>query len=108
MTLIAWGKFRFLHKNMTGSALFPLARGENHCESYDDASRAIKVGTMAENHAQPAGHPVMDYAKHEKTYLLFLQLIKYAVAGAALVLACGLVFAGDGCRTRQLVRSAPA
>jgi hypothetical protein len=94
VTLYRLSKFRFLHKNMTGSALFPLARGENHCESYDDASRAIKVGTMAVNHAQPAGHPVMDYAKHEKTYLLFLQLIKYAVAGAALVLALRARFCG--------------
>jgi hypothetical protein len=36
----------------------------------------------------------MDYAKHEKTYLLFLQLIKYAVAGAALVLALRACFCG--------------
>jgi hypothetical protein len=27
-----------------------------------------KVGTMADNHAQPVSHPAIDYAEHEKTY----------------------------------------
>jgi hypothetical protein len=31
----------------------------------------IKMGTMADNHAQPVSHPAMDSAKHEKTYRLF-------------------------------------
>jgi hypothetical protein len=61
------GKFRFLDKILAGSALFPLARGENHCESYGDPTRAIMMGTMVENHYQPSGHPAMAYAGHEKT-----------------------------------------
>ncbi|MGB6175648.1 MAG: aa3-type cytochrome c oxidase subunit IV [Methylocella sp.] len=48
----------------------------------------------------------MDYAKHEKTYRLFLQLMKYTMAGASS--PCRLVSAGDGCRARQPFRSAPA
>jgi Bacterial aa3 type cytochrome c oxidase subunit IV len=42
---------------------------------------------MAENEAQPAGHRGMDYDEHEKTYRMFLQLIKYSVAGVAAILA---------------------
>ncbi|MCI0467343.1 MAG: aa3-type cytochrome c oxidase subunit IV [Beijerinckiaceae bacterium] len=42
---------------------------------------------MAENDAPSAGHPAMDYDEHEKTYRLFLQLIKYTVLGVAAVLA---------------------
>ena len=45
------------------------------------------VGTMADNHAQPAGPPAMDYAKHEKAYRLFVPLIKCTMAGAAFILA---------------------
>ncbi|WP_084572981.1 aa3-type cytochrome c oxidase subunit IV [Methylocapsa aurea] len=37
---------------------------------------------MAEDHAHPAGHPAMDYDEHEKTYQLFLKLIKYSAIGA--------------------------
>jgi hypothetical protein len=49
---------------------------------------------MAENHAQAAEHPIMDYAKHEKAYrLLFFPLIKYTMAGAALILAL-VIFCG--------------
>ena len=50
----------------------------------------------------------MAYAGHDKTYWMFRQLMKYTVAGAALILALLACYAGDGCRTRQLVRSAPA
>jgi hypothetical protein len=42
---------------------------------------------MAENHAQPAGHSGMDYDEHEKTYRMFIRLIKYALAGTVVVLA---------------------
>jgi hypothetical protein len=42
---------------------------------------------MATDHAQPAGHPAMDYDEHEKTYQLFLKLIKYSVIGAAAIVA---------------------
>jgi Bacterial aa3 type cytochrome c oxidase subunit IV len=76
-----------LHKKLAFAGLFPLARGLNHCESYNDIKSATKVGTMAENHAQPAGHSGMDYDEHEKTYRMFIRLIQYAVAGSVLVLA---------------------
>jgi hypothetical protein len=49
---------------------------------------------MAENEAQPPGHPAMDYAEHEKTYRIFLQLIRYTVASVALVLALLAFFFG--------------
>ena len=49
---------------------------------------------MAENHAQPAGPPALDYAGHDKTYWVFRQLMKYTVAGAALILALLACFCG--------------
>ena len=52
------------------------------------------MGTMAENHAQPADPPAMDYAGHDKTYWMFRQLMKYTVAGAALILASLACFCG--------------
>lgn len=52
------------------------------------------TGTMAENHAQPAGPPAMDYAGHDKTYWMFRQLMKYIVARAALILALLACFRG--------------
>jgi hypothetical protein len=73
----------FLHKNLAVSFLFPLARGENHCESYDGANRAIK-----------AGPPAMDYAEHEKLTVCFSRAIKYTMAGAALILALLACFRG--------------
>jgi hypothetical protein len=36
----------------------------------------------------------MDYAEHEKTYRLFLPLIKCTMAGAALILALLALFCG--------------
>jgi Bacterial aa3 type cytochrome c oxidase subunit IV len=36
----------------------------------------------------------MDYAEHEKTYRLFLPLIKCTLAGAALILALLALFCG--------------
>jgi hypothetical protein len=53
-----------------------------------------KMGTMAENYAQPAGPPAMDYAGHDKTYRMFRQLMKYTMAGAALILALLACFCG--------------
>jgi hypothetical protein len=42
---------------------------------------------MAEQNAVPVdGHPDMDYAEHEKTYKLFLGLVKYCTIGAILIL----------------------
>jgi aa3 type cytochrome c oxidase subunit IV len=55
---------------------------------------ATMAGTMVENHAQSVGHPAMDYAEHEKTYRMFLQLIKYTVAGVVVLLALLAFFLG--------------
>jgi Bacterial aa3 type cytochrome c oxidase subunit IV len=41
---------------------------------------------MAETDARSAGHPAMDYEEHEKTCRMFLLLIKYSIAGVAVVL----------------------
>lgn len=49
---------------------------------------------MAENNAQQSGHSSMDYTEHEKTYRLFLRLIKYTVASAAFILALLAFFWG--------------
>jgi len=34
----------------------------------------------------------MDYAEHERTYKLFLQLTGYLIAGAAILMACLAIF----------------
>jgi hypothetical protein len=52
------------------------------------------AGTMVEEDSQSADHPAMDYAEHEKTYRMFLQLIKYTVAGVALLLILLAFFLG--------------
>ncbi len=49
---------------------------------------------MAENHAQPADHPAMDYAEHEKTYRMFIRAAKWTVGGVALLLALMAFFLG--------------
>jgi len=49
---------------------------------------------MAEDHAPLTGHPAMDYAEHERTYKLFLQLVKYTVIGAAAILILLAVLVG--------------
>ncbi len=49
---------------------------------------------MTEHHAQSAGHPAMDYAEHEKTYRMFLQGVKYTVAGVAVLLILLALFLG--------------
>ena len=41
---------------------------------------------MAETHAITGGHPEMDYAEHERTFALFVKLVKYAVIGVACLL----------------------
>jgi len=41
---------------------------------------------MAEHHVAIAGgHPDMDYPEHEKTYKLFLGLVKYGLIGVILL-----------------------
>ncbi|HUI21959.1 MAG TPA: aa3-type cytochrome c oxidase subunit IV [Methylocella sp.] len=49
---------------------------------------------MAENQAQSAGHPAMDYDEHEKTYRMFIQAIKFTVAGLVILLALLAFFLG--------------
>ncbi|WOJ91114.1 aa3-type cytochrome c oxidase subunit IV [Methylocapsa polymorpha] len=49
---------------------------------------------MAEDHAHPAGQTDADFAEHEKTYHLFLQLVKYTVIGVAALLALLAFFLG--------------
>jgi hypothetical protein len=41
---------------------------------------------MAETDMRPAGHPAMDYAEHERTYRMFLRLIRYTVASVVVIL----------------------
>jgi Bacterial aa3 type cytochrome c oxidase subunit IV len=48
---------------------------------------------MAENHAQSANHPAMDY-EHEKTYQMFIRAIKWTVAAVAVLLALLAAFLG--------------
>jgi hypothetical protein len=40
---------------------------------------------MIDDSAVSAGHPDMDYAEHEKTYALFLWLLKYGAIGVVLI-----------------------
>jgi Bacterial aa3 type cytochrome c oxidase subunit IV len=42
---------------------------------------------MAEHNAEPAGHPDMDYAEHERTYEMFVRLLKYSAIGVIGLLA---------------------
>ena len=41
---------------------------------------------MAETVAQGAGHPAMDYGEHEKTYRMFLRLIKCSIIAVSALL----------------------
>jgi hypothetical protein len=41
---------------------------------------------MSTDHTQPAGHPDMDYAEHERTYQLFLRLLKFSAIGVITIL----------------------
>jgi len=47
---------------------------------------------MDEVHAVTTGHPDMDYAEHERTYALFIKLIKYGSA-ALIVLLIAMAWA---------------
>lgn len=81
---------RFRHRSscvhkLGSFVLFTLARNENHCKSYG-ARNQTQVRPMAEHHAQSAGHSAMDYEEHEKTYRLFIKLIKYTMGSAVLLL----------------------
>jgi hypothetical protein len=49
---------------------------------------------MSETEAQHAGHPAMDYDEHEKTYRMFLRLIKFSLAGVAAILVLLAALAG--------------
>jgi hypothetical protein len=68
------GEFRFLHKNLAGSPFCLLRARKIIAKPKVIQNARSTTGTMAENHAQPA-------------YRLFLQLIKYTMAGAAFILA---------------------
>jgi hypothetical protein len=81
------GKFRFLRKKLEGSPFCLLRAGKIIAKAKVIQNARSKMGTRAENHAQPVGPPAMDYAVLENTYRKFIQVIKYPVAGAALILA---------------------
>jgi hypothetical protein len=88
------GEFRFLHKNLAGSPFCLLRARKIIAKPKLIQNARSTTATMAENHAQPAGPPATDYAEHEKTYRLFLQFIKYTMAGAAFTLALPACFRG--------------
>jgi hypothetical protein len=52
------------------------------------------AGAMAEHQPHSPGHPAMDYEEHEKTYRMFIQGIKYTVAGVVVLLALLAFFLG--------------
>jgi hypothetical protein len=54
------GEFRFLHKNLAGSPFCLLRAGKIIAKAKVIQKARSTTGTMAENHAQPAGHPAMD------------------------------------------------
>jgi hypothetical protein len=47
---------------------------------------------MANHHAPSAGHPAMDYAEHDKTFNLFLGLLKYVSAFVIVLLIFMAIF----------------
>ena len=47
---------------------------------------------MANHHAPSAGHSEMDYAEHDKTFSLFLGLLKYVSAFVIVVLILMAIF----------------
>jgi hypothetical protein len=49
---------------------------------------------MTDQHAQPAGHPDMDYEEHERTYKMFLNLLKYSALVSLGLLAALAFFLG--------------
>ena len=46
---------------------------------------------MADSHAE-GGHPDMDYAEHERTYAMFLNLTKYGTIFSVLSLVFMAIF----------------
>jgi hypothetical protein len=84
----------FPGQKLAGPPFSLLRAGEIIAKAKVIQNARSKMGTMAENHAQPAGPPAMDYAGHDKTYWVFRQLMKYTVAGAALILALLACFCG--------------
>ncbi|MEJ0092160.1 MAG: aa3-type cytochrome c oxidase subunit IV [Methylocella sp.] len=49
---------------------------------------------MANDYAQSVDHPAMDYDEHERTYKLFLRLLKFSVIGVICILILLAVIAG--------------
>jgi hypothetical protein len=49
---------------------------------------------MANDHAQSVDHPAMDYVEHERTYKLFLRLLKFTAIGVICILIFLAVIAG--------------
>jgi hypothetical protein len=51
---------------------------------------------MADNHGtsadHSAGHPAMDYAEHEKTYKLFIELTKWGTIFNVVILVLMAIF----------------
>jgi hypothetical protein len=88
------GEFRLLHKNLAGSPFCLLRARKIIAKPKLIQNARSTTATMAENHAQPAGPPATDYTEHEKTYRLFLRLIKCTMAGAAFILALPACFRG--------------
>jgi hypothetical protein len=75
--------------------VLPLLRGERIiAKACAISTPQPKAGAMAEDHAPLTGHPAMDYAEHERTYKLFLKLVKYTVIGAVALLILLAVFLG--------------
>jgi Bacterial aa3 type cytochrome c oxidase subunit IV len=55
-------------------------------------SRSLK--SMANDHAQSVDHPAMDYEEHERTYKLFLRLLKFTAIGVICILILLAFIAG--------------
>jgi Bacterial aa3 type cytochrome c oxidase subunit IV len=91
MMLIAWANFVSGTKIWQVPAFCLLRAGKIIAKAKVIQTARSKMGTMAENHAQPVSHPAVDCAEDEKTYRLFRQLMKY---GAAIVLALLALFCG--------------
>jgi hypothetical protein len=68
----------------------PLHRGKIIAKATARATLQSKVGIMNAHHppsVPEGGHPDMDYAEHEATYKLFLQIAKFTVLGVVALLA---------------------
>ena len=47
---------------------------------------------MANHQAHTDGHPTMDYAEHEHTYALFMNIVKYVSSGVVILLILMAIF----------------